>query len=599
MAMRAASSWTDLAACLDEPATNEPSRSPSVTSSEGSLLRVDTSAAAATPGADAASAAPPLAKPAAAAAADDHGDGDGDGDEDEDDEDASALASPTDEDDDDGGDQGGGGPVLTGRVVRRTDPGYPDARIEYNSAFSIFPKVVVFCESTRDVSNAVRWAVANRVPLRARCGRHSYEAYSSVDHGVVIDVSELDKIRVSPDRTTAVIGAGADLQDVYAKLFQVGVTIPGGSCPSVGIAGLTLGGGFGLLGRYAGLTCDRLRSVRMVTATGAVVDASATEHPDLFWALRGGGGGNFGIVTSFTFAVVPIGNVAVYQVNWAWEHLPAVVRAWQAWAPATDSRLTSVLGLPARAQGVIRSAGQFVGSLPELQRLVQPLLAAAPVTNVQFQAMSYIDAVNLFAGTEPGMETWAVHWHSDHTSFKNTSAYAYRPFGDAAIATIVAALEQAPSADNLVQFDAYGGAVAAVPPRATAFFHRRPLFNLQYQAYWTSPSDAERNERWVEAFRRSMLPYTRGGYINYIDRNVVRWERYYYGGNVARLRRVKRAWDPNNVFSFPQSIPPARLAAEADVDAEADADEDAEEEEEVSVDGDDEASVSADGDHGA
>ena len=459
-------------------------------------------------------------------------------------------------------------PRLTGRVVRPRDPGYAEARLQYNAALTRTPRAVVFCTSVDDVVHAVRWAVARRVPFRARSGRHSYEAYSSVDGGLVVDVSEMDAVRVIPDghgghgghgadpaATTAVIGAGADLQDVYAKLWQVGVTVPGGSCPSVCIAGLTLGGGFGLLGRYAGLCCDALVGARMVTAAGDVVDASAHTHADLFWALRGGGGGNFGIVTSFTFRVVPIGNVAIYQATWAWHDLPAVVRAWQAWAPATDRRLTSVLALPAKAQGQIRSAGQFVGPLHELRALLVPLLAAAPLVNLQVQTLPFIDAVDLFAGVVPGQETWAAHWHSDQTAFKNTSAYAYAPFGDAAISTLMDALADAPSADNLVQFDAYGGAVADVAPADTAFAHRTALFNLQYQAYWTAPSDAQRNRRWVEAFRRSMLPFTRGGYVNYIDRDVVHWQRYYYGSNFERLVTVKAAWDPANVFRFAQSIP--------------------------------------------
>ena len=214
-----------------------------------------------------------------------------------------------------------------------------------------------------------------------------------------------------------------------------------------------------------------------------------------------------------------------------------------------------MLALPAPAQGVVRAAGQFVGPIAELRALLAPLLRAAPLTNLQIQQMSFIDAVNLFAGTVPGMQTFAAHWHSDQTAFKNTSAYAFEPFGDAALATIVTALAQAPSADNLVQLDAYGGAIADVDPAATAFYHRKALFNLQYQAYWTAAAEASANTRWVEAFRLAMLPYTRGGYVNYIDRNVLHWQRYYYGANLARLITVKQTWDPANVFSFPQSIP--------------------------------------------
>lgn len=450
-----------------------------------------------------------------------------------------------------------GEPVLTGDVVWRGQPRYDKARRDYNSTFDIHPRVIVFCHGAEDVRNAVRWATHNGVPLRARCGRHSYEAWSLVEDGIVVDVSWMDGVRIDHAAGTARVEAGIDLWPLYQQLWGSRVTIPGGSCPTVGIAGLVLGGGFGLLGRWLGLTCDSLLAVEMVTARGEIVTASEQENADLFWASRGGGGGNFGIATAFTFRVTPIGDVSIYNLSWRWSDLPAVLQAWQAWAPGADDRLTSILKLTAESSGTVSSIGQLAGPCEELMAMLQPLLAAAPPLSVEVKTVPFIKAVKHFAGLQKGQKHWSAHWHGDHSRFKNTSAYAYAPFGADAVKAIVAALRAAPGKDCLVQLDAYGGAVARVSPGATAFYHRAgTLWNMQFQAYWTCPGDAEANTAWVEAFRTALLPYTRGAYVNYIDGAITDWQGQYYGGNFARLTEVKAAWDPGQVFRYPQSIPP-------------------------------------------
>src|SRR5919112_3359672 len=191
--------------------------------------------------------------------------------------------------------------ALTGRIIWPQDPTYEEARQSFNARFSRFPAAVVVCDNTEDVENAVRWAGQEGIPVRARSGGHSYEAYSVVDGGLVIDVGGLTDVDVDMSRGEAVIGTGVRLLDCYRRLWEHRVTIPAGTCPGIGIAGLTLGGGIGFLSRQYGLTCDNLVTVEVVDADGGTLRASEEQHPDLFWALRGGGGGNFGIATSFTF----------------------------------------------------------------------------------------------------------------------------------------------------------------------------------------------------------------------------------------------------------------------------------------------------------
>jgi FAD/FMN-containing dehydrogenase len=228
---------------------------------------------------------------------------------------------------------------VSGRVIRPQDPDYGEARWDFNTRVSRFPAAIVICAETRDVQNAIRWARQQDYPLRARAGGHSYEAFSTVDDGLVVDLGGLSEVSVDARRGEVRVGAGVRLGDLYRHLWEHRLALSAGTCPSVGIAGLTLGGGFGFLSRQDGLTCDNLLAVDLVDADGAVLRASDQEHPELFWALRGGGGGNFGIATSFTFRMRSIGDVALYSVTWPWDDVADVLDTWQRWAPFVDERL--------------------------------------------------------------------------------------------------------------------------------------------------------------------------------------------------------------------------------------------------------------------
>ncbi|MEC0208557.1 FAD-binding oxidoreductase [Paenibacillus ehimensis] len=434
---------------------------------------------------------------------------------------------------------------LTGRVIWQGQPGYEEARRGFNARFSKYPAVIVYCQITQDVVNAVLWARQYKVPFRIRCGGHSYEAYCLVDGGLVIDTSGLLQLQIYERQGVARIGAGFRLLPLYEELWKKGLALPGGTCPGVGISGLTLGGGFGLLSRLYGMTCDNVIELEMVTAQGNAIRANNEQHPDLFWACRGAGDGSYGVVTSFTFRVHPIDKVAYYSLTWDFAQLKEVVRYWQNWASRADNRLTSVLLLLSQQGGTIHSSGVFVGEEQELRSIVQPLQKVVPPKTVNFRTMTWIEAARLFAGTPV-----------QQAKFKNSSAYAYEPFSDAALDVLSRHLQNTPGAADMVAFDAYGGAIKQVSPEATAFAHRNALFVMQYQAYWNQDAEAALHIDWVERFRQAMLPYTRGAYRDYCDSQIADWPTAYFGDNLARLRRVKQLYDPENLFRFEQSIPP-------------------------------------------
>ena len=286
---------------------------------------------------------------------------------------------------------------VSGPVLVPGDRGYAQAKLLFNPSFDAArPRAVVFCQTPQDVAATVSFARRHGIPLAARSGGHSFGGYSAPTGAIVADVSRMRQIRVAPDRRTAVLGPGVLNTDMYSTLGPAGLAIPGGTCPTVGLGGLTLGGGFGYSSRKLGLTTDNLLELELVTASGERLTCSPEQHPGLFWASRGGGGGNFGIVTSLRFQLHPVGNVSVYQLAWRWSDAAAVLDAWQRWAPRAPNELFSTCGI-SRAGGSqpqgpsVASQGQYFGSPAALAALLKPLEAAAPPVKRRVVSQSFLD----------------------------------------------------------------------------------------------------------------------------------------------------------------------------------------------------------------
>jgi FAD/FMN-containing dehydrogenase len=436
-----------------------------------------------------------------------------------------------------------------GRVIVPGDPGYDRARQVWNSIYTARPAKIIYCRDATDVSAALGRALHRGSPFRLRCGGHSYEGYSTIDDGIVIDVTDMNQVSVSSDRKTAVIGAGSRLGDIYSARSAEGLTIPAGTCPRVGISGLTLGGGVGLLVRAEGLLIDSLLSLEMVDARGRVLTVDRNNHPDLFWACRGGGGGNFGIATSFTFRLVPIEVATVFTVTWPWEDFEAAFGAWEHWAPVADERISMFFAPLPKSHGIVTVLGQFKGTKDELTPLLEPISGVGQPTIVRNEFTSYLDAVNAVAKLEGPFAAAAT------TRVKAKTSFASDPLGPEAIRTFQEHMAQAPTGAVPTLY-AMGGAISRVRPEETAFVHRDARFFIAYQTTWSSPDDDRTNFDWCENFYAAMRPYVTGGaYVNIPDRTLPDWLCAYYGDNLARLVEVKRAYDPKDVFHFPQSIP--------------------------------------------
>jgi FAD/FMN-containing dehydrogenase len=466
---------------------------------------------------------------------------------------------------------------LQGRLVRPGNPAFAADSVIYNPVFdAITPQAVAICTSPGDVAACIAFVRNHLLPLAIRGGGHSYGGYST-GTGLVLDVSGMAGISVGEGASNATVAAGARLVDVYSACADAGVAIPGGSCPTVGISGLTLGGGVGVIGRQFGLACDNLLSAEVVLADGSTVTASAGENSDLFWALRGAGGGNFGVVTSLEFRTHPIGSLGLFTLVYEWADAASVLAAWQSFAPAAPEALWSnclLLASQSTPSGfgpVARVTGVYVGSESALEADLQPFrdaVGASPFTDFVGSA-PYLQAMLIEAGCD-GDTVPECHLPSQNPAgvltrapFAAKSDYLATALPRAGIETVLAAVEQRQASPVLsgggIAFDAAGGAINAIAPDATAFVHRNQLASLQYSGNWPSGAAASlvaANRAWLESTWRSMRPYVSGqAYQNYIDPALPDWQQAYYGSNLARLEQVKAKYDPDDVFHFQQGIP--------------------------------------------
>ena len=472
---------------------------------------------------------------------------------------------------------------LHGPLVRPGNASYNVDKRLYDPRFDgLKPAGIAYCHTVPDVQTCLAFARKFGVPVAARSGGHSYAGWSSTT-GLIVDVTSLNEVVVAG--TTAALGAGLKLIDVYNGLAAHGRTIPGGSCPTVGLAGLTLGGGIGVTGRAHGLTCDNLASVQVVTANGTVYEASPNGHADLFWACQGGGGGNFGIATRFTFHTWPLpASLAYFFLRWPWSKAGDVIRAWQSWAPHAPDALWSNMHLSAVPGGSVPSievGGTYLGSLSALEAQLGALYRAVGSTpsSIDINQRSYMDVMLLMAGCSG--ETVAecrLPTQGPQGTFPRVPQYAKSDFfttalSNAGIAAMLRGVQNFQSVHGAaggaggIALDALGGAINRVKPNVTAFVHRNALFDAQYTTNWSvgaSGSGITNQYNWLQSYWQSMRPYASGQcYQNYIDPALTTWKTAYYGSNWTRLTQVKAAYDPGRLFNFPQAVLPGLTVSSA------------------------------------
>jgi FAD/FMN-containing dehydrogenase len=447
-------------------------------------------------------------------------------------------------------------PNVRGRVIDHADPGYDEARALYNAMIDKRPALIVRPADVADVIAAVRFGRAQGLEIAIRGGGHNGGGLGSVEGGLVIDLSALRGVRVDPDRRTAVVAGGVTLGELDHATHAFGLAVPAGMISTTGVGGLTLGGGLGYLTRRHGLTIDNLLAADVVLADGTFVQASESDHEELFWAIRGGGG-NFGVVTAFTFRLHPVTTVVAGPMLWELDEADELLRFYREFLPDAPERLSGFFAFltvpPAppfpeqlhlkKMCGVVwchtGTEEEVAGDLAPVRAFAKPALDG--VMSMPFPALQ-----SAFDGLYPPGDQW--YWRADFV----------REIPDDAIARHVEFAERLPTMQSTMHLYPIDGAACRVTADATAWAYREARWAQVMVGVDPDPANAEQLREWAVAYWEALHPYSLGGaYVNFMMDEGDARVRATYRGNYERLARAKRRYDPLNVFHVNQNIQPA------------------------------------------
>jgi hypothetical protein len=448
---------------------------------------------------------------------------------------------------------------FDGRLILPGEEGYALAAWPNNARWAgVHPLAVAMCANEADVQRCVRWAGDTGLPFAIRSGGHNYAGFST-SPGLLIDVKQINGVTVDLDKQTATVQGGANNNDVAAVLRAYPYAIPSGRCPTVGTSGLVLGGGWGFAATHDGLTCDSLLATRVVTAGAAARSIDAHSGGDLFWAVRGGGGGNFGVHTEFTFQLHPVDQVTTFNLVWAPGKQVELLRALQTLQltyPTLISTRSKAVPLaagarPARDTLGVQTLGQFWGKEKDLREMLAPLYAIAQPQTADIYQVDYWRGRDYLLTDDPnGM-------------YEIRCSYVRDMLSDEALDTMLEWMTRWPGGsllpENMGILFAIGGKVKEVGAADTAYVHRGSNFIFEMEASWSpldKPDVVRRQRDWLASYYADMQRFLQPeSYVNFPNRDLKNWARAYYGGNLERLSQVKREVDPHNLFRFEQSIP--------------------------------------------
>jgi FAD/FMN-containing dehydrogenase len=452
--------------------------------------------------------------------------------------------------------------AIRGRVLTPSDPGYEEIRPAFNAMHQGRPAVVVGCGGTADVVEAVNFARERELPVAVRGGGHSIAGLSSIDEGMLIDLGAMNGVLVDAERRLVHVQGGAVLGDVDRETQAFGLVAPSGVVSDTGVAGLTLGGGYGWLRRKYGLACDGLVEAQVVGADGEVRTASADSDPELFWTIRGGGG-NFGIVTSFTFRLRELGpEVAFAAVMYPIEEVADVLGRWRDYVEQAPNEVTSVcvtLTFPANPEmpAVVHDrpvaivGGVYAGEVEEGMRVMQPLRELGSVLFDMSGPTPFVGVQSGFDGLFPRNRLRA-YWKALHL----------KGLDDEAIDVFAGWALDRPAPQTLVNMFHMGGAIADAGPDDTAFPERSAPYLVSIDGQWTDAGDDADNVAWVRSVFKSFEPFGTGSvYLNFTgraDEPPSAGVDSAFGPSLQRLAEAKKTYDPDNFFNRNHNIPPAR-----------------------------------------
>jgi hypothetical protein len=431
---------------------------------------------------------------------------------------------------------------IRGHVITPETPDYESARLVFNRAFDRRPAVIVRCAGAPDVARALEFAENQNLPLAVRGGGHNRAGFSVCDGGVVIDLSGMNRVEVDAGKRVARAEAGALVRDLDHATQHFGLATTSGGCPNVGIAGLTLGGGEGLLMSKYGAACDNLISAQLVTVDGRQVEASQNSDSDLFWAIRGGGG-NFGVATALEYRLHPVTDVLAGTLMYPAGRIPELLQAFVKFVAAAPDEMNVVGAVLPSEQGTrFQILVCHCGHPHQGNELLRPLRALKPQED-NVRVASYLETQATINPAAP-----VAHFQTD-LFLPELSA--------AATATITTATNDAPPNARVFIVPFYG-AITRVGLSDMAFPLRQPGYELDIMGRWGASADKARAVQWVKALRDNLRIFTHGVYVNQLGETSEELVRAAYGSNYVRLAEIKKKYDPKNVLRLNQNIKPAR-----------------------------------------
>lgn len=440
---------------------------------------------------------------------------------------------------------------LTGKIITKESFEYEESRLAWNRAIEKYPLVIIYCNNEEDVINAILWAKNNDIEIRVRSGAHSYEGYSTGNDVAIIDISKMNEIYIDENNGFARIGGGVRNREIYEDLGSRNYAFPGGGCPTVGVAGLVLGGGWGYSSRFLGLACDSLIEVEMINYEGKKLILNEQSNSDLFWACKGSGGCNFGIITSMTIKLkekIKMGTlIHINYPNICNKDNIKVIEVLQELYKNLDRRMnlkTAIYNSAERGRGV-KLTGLFYGNSIEAREILNPLENITSLIETKIEDMSILEC-----------NRWIQDSHPDYEKYKSTGRFVYRDYNHDEIKQLIEIID-APAEGSVytaISFYGAGGAIADVDKLDTAYYYRDAKFIMGIQSVWEENKYADINRKWVKSNFRSIEILTEGSFVNFPLDELDNYEKEYYGQNIKRLKEIKKQYDPYNVFNYPQVI---------------------------------------------
>ena len=440
---------------------------------------------------------------------------------------------------------------LKGRIVKKEDGDYDECRLSWNRAIDAYPEAIIYCLNKEDVADNIKWCIENNIQFRIRNGAHNYEGYSTGDNIIVIDLSRMNKINLDEEGNTVTIEGGVRNREAYDFLCSKGYPFPGGGCPTVGIAGLTLGGGWGYSSRFLGLACDSLMEIEYIDYKGELITANSNTNEDLFWASKGCGGGNFGVVVSMTFKLPPkVENVTLIDLeylNLETNKQVTVIKTYENMFKNLDNKANfkmAVYNSHKKGRG-IKIIGLYYGSKKEAENILRP-----------FINLNYDKALNLTYTSILEANRIIQDSHPDYEKYKSTGRFVYREYNEEELKDIINLLDYC--ADGCVYaaitFYGLGGAVSEKAKNDSAFYYRDAKFIMGFQSVFEDDKYKKGNIKWFLDNFKYIKNITQGSFINFPLGELENYHNEYYGGNYEKLNHIKCKYDPYNKFDFEQSI---------------------------------------------